>query len=405
MVGDDRRRQPEGYPGLEVGALEARESKKTVRTFAAASFLNDLGSDMIYPVWPMFVTGVLGADMGVLGFLDGLGDAIVSLSQAGSGYVSDRIRRRKVFVWLGYSFAALSRVGYAVSSAWQPVIPFRILDRAGKMRGAPRDAMIADASGPGNRGSNFGLLRAMDNLGAVCGILLCLLLLRFLSLRTIFLIAAVPSVAGAILILARIRESPSGNTKVYKGISFSDLDRNYWLFLVLSSIFALGSFSYSFLLIFAREAGFAMGTLPVLYLVFTAVASLVSLPFGRLADRSGRKPVLMLSFLLWGLVCLCLVLSRGAVAVVTAFVLYGLHKGALDPVQKTLVSELAPEAYRASSLGGFQLAVGLCALPSSLLAGVLWETVGVPAPFYLAMGLTVLATGLLQFVRERPALR
>jgi len=122
--------------------MEKKETRKTVRTFAFASFLNDLGSDMIYPVWPLFVTSVLGANMAVLGFIDGLGEAIVSISQAASGYVSDRLRRRKIFIWTGYLFGSLSRIGYALSTLWQHLIPFKIMDMAGKIRGAPRDAIF-----------------------------------------------------------------------------------------------------------------------------------------------------------------------------------------------------------------------------------------------------------------------
>jgi MFS family permease len=123
---------------------EKTETKKTLRTFAVASFLNDLGSDIIYPIWPLFVTQVLKANMSALGLLDGLGEALVSLSQAASGYMSDRIRKRKVFIWIGYLCGSASRLGYAASSIWQHLIPFRILDRAGKIRSAPRDALIAD---------------------------------------------------------------------------------------------------------------------------------------------------------------------------------------------------------------------------------------------------------------------
>lgn len=383
-----------------MGTMDRKQTRRTVTVFALASFLNDLGSDMIYPIWPMFITTGLGASMSVLGFLDGLGDALVSLSQAASGYVSDRIRTRKVFVWIGYLFGSGARIGYALSSTWHHVIPFRVMDRAGKMRGAPRDAMIADVSTRANRSTHFGVLRAMDNLGAVCGVLVCIVLFRVLGYRSLFLLAAIPSFAGAILVLLLIRERESEEGRIYKGISFSDLDRNFRLFLFLSAVFALGSFSYSFLLLYAHEAGFEIGFLPVLYLVFTAVASLVSLPFGRLADRAGRKFVLLLSFVLWGLVCLCLVLARNRQGVAVAFLLYGLHKGAIEPVQKAFVSELALTHYRASSLGGFQMVVGLCAFPSSLFAGLLWDRFGAFVPLYFSMGLSTIAAVLLVFVRE-----
>jgi MFS family permease len=383
--------------------MDRSQSRRTVTVFALASFLNDLGSDMIYPIWPMFITTGLGASMSVLGFLDGLGDALVSISQAASGYLSDRIRKRKVFVWLGYLLGSGSRIGYAVSGTWQHVIPFRVLDRAGKMRGAPRDAMIADVSSRANRGTHFGVLRAMDNLGAVCGILVCIALFGVLGYRSLFLLAAIPSAVGAILVVLFIREREPADNRIYKGISFSDLDRNFRLFLFLSAVFSLGSFSYSFLLMYAHQLGFRLGFLPVLYLVFTAVASLVSLPFGRFADRAGRRIVLLMSFLFWGLVCVCLLLVRNREGVVVAFVLYGLHKGAIEPVQKAFVSELAPRAYRASSLGGFQMVVGLCALPSSLLAGILWDGIGAFVPLYVSIGLTTIACVLLLFVKEKTA--
>jgi len=132
--------------------MKQRETKKTIRTFALASFLNDLGSDMIHPIWPLFVTTFLGANMAVLGFIDGLGEAMVSISQAASGYISDRIRKRKVFIWTGYLFGAVSRIGYALSMIWQHLIPFRMIDRTGKIRSIPRDAIVADISTQENRG-------------------------------------------------------------------------------------------------------------------------------------------------------------------------------------------------------------------------------------------------------------
>jgi MFS family permease len=375
-------------------------SRRTVRVFAAASFLNDFGSDVIYPVWPLFVTSVLGANMAALGFLDGLGEAIVSLSQAASGYLSDRIRKRKVFIWVGYVFGSMSRVGYAFSTMWQHLIPFRVFDRMGKIRSAPRDAIIADVSTDQNRGKNFGLLRSMDNLGAVCGIAFCIAFLH-LGYKTLFLLAAIPSAIGAALILAMITEKPQVASNAFNGMSLRHLDKNFWLFLVLSSCFALGSFSYSFLLIYATGVGIQVSFVPVLYLTFTMVAAALSLPFGRLSDLLGRKRVLLLSFLSWALTCAGFVILQKPWMIFVCFVLYGVHKAALEPVQKTLVAELAPAEFRASTLGGFQMVMGLCAFPSSFLAGLLWYNIDKTAPLYLSIALTFLSAVLLLFVRER----
>jgi len=378
------------------------EKKRIINIFALASFLNDFGSDMIYPVWPLFVTVVLRANMSVLGFIDGLGEAIVSLSQALSGYLSDRFQRRKIFIWTGYLLGAISRLGYALSPTWKHLIPFRIIDRGGKIRSAPRDAIVADISTDYDRGRNFGLLRAMDHLGAVAGIITCILLIQFLGYRQLFLLAALPTVIGTLLIIIFIREKKAPSGRVYKGYDFHHLDANLRLLFFLSAIFALGSFSYSFLLIFAKESGFRSTSVPVLYLVFSAFAFLSSLPFGKLADRIGRKKVLWIGYSLWVFVCLLFILSENKTLLIIAFIFYGLHRGALEPVSKTLVAELAPASFKASILGAYQMVIGFCALPASFIAGLLWDKWGKIVPFLLSLILTLTAMFLLLKIKEKP---
>jgi MFS family permease len=388
-------------PNPSAGTPEESVRKK-VRTFALASFLNDMGSDMIYPVWPLFVTQVLKANMIALGFLDGLGEALVSLSQALAGYLSDRIRKRKIFIWIGYLCGGFSRLGYAASTVWQHLIPFRILDRAGKIRSAPRDALIADLSNDGNRGRHFGIMRAMDNGGAVVGILICIVFVNLIGFRLLFALAAIPGLAAALLILFRVKENKSEKLRVYKGLALKDVDRNLSLYIALNAVFALGAFTYSFLLIYARKFGFKVAFIPVLYLIYSFFASVLSIPFGKLSDRIGRKPVLFMAFFFWGASCLGILLGRSYALMVLVFILYGVHKAALDPVQRTLAAELAPVGFRASILGGFQMIIGLCAFPASLIAGLLWDKAGRQVPFYLSLGLTAVAALLLLFVKERP---
>jgi MFS family permease len=378
-----------------------RETRRTVRTFALASFLNDMGSDIIYPIWPLFVTQVLKANMAALGFLDGLGEALVSLSQALSGYFSDKLRKRKIFIWIGYLCGGVSRLGYAISTVWPHLVPFRVLDRAGKIRSAPRDAIIADLSTDANRGGHFGIMRAMDNGGAVVGILICIAFVKLLGFRLLFALAAIPGLAASLLVLTAIRERKAEGIKVYKGLSLKDVGPNLRLYIALNAVFALGTFTYSFLLIYARKFGFAVAFVPVLYLIYSFTASILSIPFGRLSDRIGRKPVLFMAYALWAAVCLGVLFARSYALIVLTFVLYGVHKAALDPVQRTLVCELSPLAYRASCLGGFQMIIGLCALPASLVAGILWESFGTHAPFYFSLGLTLVSGMLLIFVEEK----
>ena len=398
-------------PSMADNPPTRSESRRFLTVFSTASFLNDFGSDMLYPIWPLFVIGFPGVNMAILGFIDGLGDAIVSVSQAGSGYLSDKTGKRKLFVWLGYLFGGTSRLGYALSrviNAWHYLIPFRVLDRSGKMRGAPRDAIVADISTDQNRGRNFGLLRAMDNLGAVFGIVTCLILVSLYGLDFVpqlLIIASVPSLIGATIVFILIKDRKTN--KIYKGLSLRDLTHNFKLFLFLSSIFSLGLFSYSFLLIYVGSLNLETAFLPLfevqilLYLLFTVVASLTSLPFGWLADKAGRKTVLILSFIFWALVCFIFPYATSLAAVAALFILYGLHKGSIEPSQKALVSELSPEGYRASTLGAFQVITGLWALPASLIAGVLWiSPYGNFAPFYFSVILTIVASVLLLLVKE-----
>ncbi len=376
------------------------ENKKSIRAFAWASFLNDFGSDMIYPVWPLFVTSVMGANMAMLGLIDGLGEAFVSISKAVSGYISDRIRKRKFFIWSGYILGSISRFGYALAPSWQWLIPLKILDRSGKIRSAPRDALVADISTDQNRGGNFGLMKAMDNLGAVCGIIVCLLLFEHIGFTNLFLIAALPSLVSAVLIYKYIKENKISDKKLFAAFTFKDLDANFKLFLILNSVFTLGAFSYSFLLIFAGKSGFKVTYLPIFYLIITVTAAIFSLPMGRLSDKIGRKKLMYLAFILWAAICISFILSTNSIVVVAVFVLYGLHKAALETVQKTYTSELCPDCFRATGLGVFQMAIGICALPASLIAGFLWDNINMQAPFYLSLVLSLAACFMLLFVKE-----
>jgi MFS family permease len=370
---------------------DPQEAKKTIRTFAAATFLNDLGSNMIYPIWPLFVTQVLKANMVAMGLLDGIGEGLLSISKAFSGYLSDRLHKRKVFIWLGYILSVLARIGYAAAAVWQHLIVFRILDRIGKERSAPRDALVADVSNSSNRGTNFGFIRAMDHLGALLGSLLVIFLIRVLGYRWIFALAAIPTLVSAALVFFLIKDRPAPSTGETGGVSFRLLGKDFRLFTLISSVFAFGAFSYSFLLLFAKDIGFSTPLVVALYPLFTAVASLSSWISGRLADRVGRKPVLLVSYALWVVVCVIFIVFRHPLVIIGSFVLFGAHKGILIPVQRTIVSECSLSNYRASYLGFFHMITGLCALPASFIAGILWETLGKTAPFVLSLGLSLVA--------------
>jgi MFS family permease len=377
-----------------------KEKSNSVKLFGFASLLNDLGANLIYPIWPLFLTTVLGANMSVLGLVDGLGDALVSLSQAASGYASDRLKKRKIFIWAGYLLGSFSRIGYAITTTWQMIIPFRILDRAGKIRDSPRDAIIADESNKTNRGKNFGTIKGMDKFGGVLGIILCIWLVNSIGYQTLFLLAAIPSLISVALVVYFIKEKNKPQTKLYQGIKISNLSKNYKLFLILSSIFALGSFSYSFLMVFANKAGYEITFIPIFYLLYVIFAAAFALPFGKLSDKIGRKNGMYIALIFWALACMIFIFINTWWAIPLTFILYGLHDAALAPIQTTFVSELAPKKFKASALGGFQMCIGLCALPASLIAGILWDTMGKTTPFILSLFLTLIAIILLHFVKE-----
>lgn len=379
--------------------------KRTVWLFGSASFLHDLGADMVFSVWPMFLSEVLGANKTIIGLIDGLGDATVSIIQAVSGYLSDKWGKRKMFVWIGYLLGGTAKIGYSLAPSWGWVIPFRLLDRSGKMRGSPRDAIISDLSNKHDRGRHFGILRMMDNSGAVVGIILSILLVRFVftdiaGLRTMFMLAAVPSIIATLLILFAYRERIASGKTVFKGIRLGDISPQLRLYFVLSAIFTLGSFSYSFLLLAARSVGFGLASMPLLYLLCTAVTAVFSYFFGDLSDRLGRRTILLFSFGCWGAVSVIFLTVQTTPWIILAFILYGVHSASLDPVQKALAAELAPPSLVASTLGGYQMVIGLMMLPASLFAGMLWDRFGLSAPFLFSLGLTFAATILLLFLRD-----
>jgi MFS family permease len=374
---------------------------KLTRIFGWASFYNDFGSDMVFPVWPAFVTQTLGASASFLGFLDGMGEALVAFSKLLPGILADRLRRHKLFVWLGYCGGVLGRLGYALATRPSGLIVPRVLDRLGKIRESPRDAMLAEAVPEGRRGKAFGFIRAMDHAGAAAGILCAFALLQFLHIpvRTLFAIAALPSLISVFLVLFFIaeperKEHKQASRSNHPLPSFKFILGNTQLrkILLVFTIFGLANISYSFLLLAAHRVGWSTPLLPVLYLIFTALAALSSSPFGRLADQFGAKRTLLVSFALLGATFLIAGISTSTIGILPAFFLYGLHKGAIDPAERTLIASLAAPEQRATIFGTAQFARGVTAIPASLLAGILWDVTNAPlVSFGVATGLLIVA--------------
>ncbi len=375
------------------------ENKKTVWLFSLGAFLNDLGYYAIVTIWPVFVTSVIGASVTFLGFIDGLGDAFVSLSQAGSGFLSDKLKKRKVFIWLGYFFAFISRIVYAFSyQSWQ-LIPGKILDRAGKMRDAPRDAIVADITPREKRASAFGMLRAADRGGAVLGLIASILLVGYFSYRQMFLLAAIPSLLGSLIVLFFVREDIHAD-HLKPEFSLKFVSRDLKIFTLASAIFTLGAFSDSFYILAANKMGISLKMVPLFFLAFLFCSSIFAVPFGKLSDKIGRIFVVAAAFILFIVVNLIFIFYQSFWMIFLAFIIYGIHNAAYEGNLKTIVAEFAPASLRTSVIGSFQMLIGLIALPASLIAGILWDGIGLKAPFVLSLSLTLIALIFLFFVRE-----
>jgi len=383
---------------IRTNTEESGESTSTL-VFGAASFLNDMGSDLIAPIWPTYLRNHLLLSFFQLGIIDGLAITITALSKIGAGYASDKTGKRKPFITLGYFMSMVGRLGFIIAIGFYQILFWKSMDRLGKMRSAPRDAIVAAMTTEEKRGRAFGLLRALDSAGAVVGAVISYLLFTSIGYFGIFLLAAIPG-AGSVIIIAALVKEKRGKD-VFKGVNFRGLDRNLKLFFLSSALFALATFSYSFLMLFSGGFGYADGQLPLLYILFTVVYATAAYPFGRASDRIGRKPILFVAFALLILTAAWACLVHDWVTVIPLFILFGLSTAALDPVQTTLVVDLVEEESRASILGAFQMVIGLCALPAGMIMGYLWETIGALMVFQYSMALAGAATMILLMIRVK----
>ncbi len=379
---------------------------RNVFVLALVSLCTDISSEMIYPLVPLFLTGVLGAPATVVGLIEGLAEATANVLKLVSGRITDRRGGRRAWVFAGYGLSALAKPLLALATVWPLVLLARLVDRIGKgTRGTPRDAIIAASSDPAARGSAFGFHRSMDTIGAVAGPLAGYALLTWTAqnFRLVFLLAAVPAVVG-VLLIGRVREprhvaarapamGDAAASFTWRGATLS-----YRAFLCVGLLFALGNSSDAFLILRAHNLG--LGTLATVlaYAVYNVVYAAVGWPAGILSDRLGRRGILVAGFLMFALVYGGMGLTTGALVVWPLFALYGLYIALTDGVTKAYITDLVPATQRGEALGLYAATTGLMALVSSVLAGLLWDHVSPAAPFYLG-GLTALgaavAVGLL----------
>ena len=360
---------------------------------------------MIYPLLPDFVTRVLGAGPAVLGLIEGIAEATASLAKVAAGWWSDRVRRRKPFVVLGYSVAAVARPLIGVASSWAQVLAIRFADRLGKgLRTPPRDALLADMTPSQDRGRAFGLQRAMDNAGGLVGPILAALILRFWirEERTLFLLALVPGLAAVLLLVLKVPERrqpadpPRAPLEKPAGLS-----RPLRTAITIFGLFTLANSTDAFLLLRARDCGVPVWQLPLLWAFFNGAKAAVGVPGGALSDRIGRVPTIAIGWLIYALSYAGFAFAASPLHVWALFGFYALFFAATEGAERALIADLSGGRTRGRAFGVFHAAVGLAALPASILFGLWWKLFGPRTAFLIGVAISLAATASLYIFRGR----
>lgn len=374
---------------------------RNVLILGIASFFTDVSSEMIFAVLPFFYLS-LGVAPAAVGLIEGIAESTASLLKVYSGWYSDKIGKRKVFITGGYGFSALSKLLFALAATWTQVLAVRFLDRVGKgLRTSPRDALIADSTDKEVYGKSFGFHRAMDTAGAVAGVLSALALVSFLSYREIFLTAAIPAFLAVAIIIFFVKEITKEPKKVSFMLTFNSSTREFKLFLAIAALFALANFSYVFFMWKAKELGVPDAQVIMLYLLFNLAYALLAMPAGMLSDRLLRKHIITLGYLLFSMVCLGFLLANTLLHVIILFAVYGLYYALMEGVQKAYVADLVPAEVRGTSYGIFNTTLGLAMLPASFIAGLLWQYLGAGATFVYGAVLSFSAALLLALLLNK----
>lgn len=393
---------PMDSTAVQADAGPLRSLPRNVKVLGLTALLNDIASEMIFPLLPSFLLTVLLGNRFYLGIIEGAADSVSSLLKLWSGGWSDRAGRRKGLVLFGYSLAALTRplIGVIVAP-WQLLL-IRIGDRIGKgVRAAPRDALIADSTDAAMRGRAFGFDRAMDHLGAAVGPLLAAAFLWLWpsQLQTLFLLTILPGFLVVGVLLFGLQETAGrGPTKEPLRLTLQPFDRNFRLFLLALVIFTLGNSSDAFLLVRAEELGVPTAGLPLLWCAFHIVKSSSNLLLGRALDRFGPRPFLVFGWLLYASVYLSFAFATSAWAVGLLFLGYALYYGMTEPAEKTLVAQLVGKERKGLAYGWYSFAIGLATLPASLIFGALYQAYGAWAAFGWGASLAGVALILLMAV-------
>ncbi len=396
--------------GTDAAAARGRPLPAGIWVLGFVSLLMDVSSEMIHSLLPLFMVGTLGMSVVVVGLIEGLAESTALTMKVFSGIISDRIGRRKPLAVVGYGLGALTKPLFALAPGAGLVFTARLLDRVGKgIRGAPRDALVADITPPDQRGAAFGLRQSLDTVGAFVGPLLAvaLMLLWANDFREVFAVAAIPAVLAVLLLIVGVREParPAGALHV-NPVSRANLKRlspAYWWVVGIGAVFTLARFSEAFLVLRAEQTGVAVALVPLVMVAMNAVYAATAYPFGKLADRLPHQRLL-----LWGLAVLVaadlvLAFSNHWAGLLAGVALWGVHMGMTQGLLAAMVADVAPADLRGTAYGFFNLMSGLAMLLASVVAGVLWQAFGAPTTF--GAGAVFCGLAMLGLVGRRHRLR
>lgn len=386
-----------------------RAIPKPIWALGFVSLLMDISSEMIHALLPVYLVTVMGASMVTVGVIEGIAEATASIVKIFSGAISDWFGKRKLLAVIGYGLAALTRPIFPLASSVSWLVAARFIDRVGKgIRGAPRDALVADIAPLYLRGASFGLRQSLDTMGAFLGPLVAIGLMWLLAnnFQNVFWVATLPAILAVGLLVFAVHEPerPAGLRRVRFPLSLSELGRlgsAYWLVVAVATVFTLARFSEAFLILRAQAVGLPIVLVPMVLVVMNVVYALAAYPAGVLSDRFNRLTILIIGFALLIAADLTLAFSGGLLGVTLGVVLWGLHMGFTQGLLATLVADTAPPELRGTAFGMFNLLGGLALLAASVVAGALWDQLGAQATFLAGAGFTVLALAGLGIVRWR----
>jgi MFS family permease len=361
---------------------------RAIWALGLVSLLMDVSSELIHSLLPMFMVTVLGASALMIGVVDGIGEATALIVKVFSGALSDRLGRRKSLAVFGYGLGALSKPLFALATSSGLVLFARVVDRIGKgIRGAPRDALIADIAPAGIRGAAFGLRQSLDTVGAFLGpaLAIALMLAWHDDFRAAFWVAIVPGLLSVGLLFFGVQEPPRApGARRVNPVSRAELARlpgRYWWIVAIGGVFTLARFSEAFLILRAQQAGLAVAWTPMVLIAMNLVYSVAAYPFGRLADRVSHARLLGAGLVVLMAADVVLAAGRGMPLILAGIALWGLHLGMTQGLLATMVADASPPELRGTAFGLFNFVSGGAMLAASLLAGLLWDHAGAPATF------------------------